>query len=287
MKCPYCKKEKCKKNGIRTRKGGPVMQEWRCNVCNRYFITDLGGEYKGYHVEWNDVEMAILAQYSSSSKSAYGLYNELKNSGSERSFTEVRDKLISLGLKKSGYATGYELRLGYLDIETTGLVANVDIMLSWCIKERDKNRVRGDFSRRHEVFERKYDQRICKSLCDAMKDFDLIFTFYGTQFDVPFTRTRCIDWGLDYPLYRQVSHKDIYYVAKKALKLHRKSLDALCQFLGIEGKTHFDPRLWRDARYGHPASIASIYSHNRQDVIILEKAHKELEKYVPSTVQPL
>jgi len=83
---------------------------------------------------WSENEIAILEQYSNTSKSAYQLYHLLLLKGYDRTYKAVTRKIESLGLRKpSRYATGHEKTIGYLDIETTGLKANVDIMLSWAI----------------------------------------------------------------------------------------------------------------------------------------------------------
>ena len=119
---------------------------------------------------WSESEVAILDQYENTSKSAYQLYHILLLNGYNRTFKAVSRKIETLGLRKpSRYATGHEKTIGYLDIETTGLKANVDIMLSWAIKTRDKDEVVSDVIKKSEVFNGKYDYRIMESLIKALK----------------------------------------------------------------------------------------------------------------------
>ena len=236
---------------------------------------------------WSENEVAILEQYSNTSKSAYQLYHLLLLKGYDRTFKAVTRKIESLGLRKpSRYATGHERTIGYLDIETTGLKANVDIMLSWAIKTRDKDEVVSDVIKKSEVFNGKYDYRIMESLIKALKKYDLIMTYYGTGFDVPFMRTRALDHDLPFPKFRNLSHKDIYYLVRSKLQLTRSSLKTATQFLGIDGKTNLDPRIWRDARYGNKEALAYVLEHNVADVEILENLHKKIEKYTNANVVP-
>ena len=68
-----------------------------------------------------------------------------------------------------------------------------------------------------------------------MNKYDVIFTYYGTRFDIPFIEhVHCII--NIFPLYKQKSHKDLYYVVKSKLKLHRSSLQAATEFFGIAVK---------------------------------------------------
>lgn len=286
--CPYCSSRDIVKEGVRLRKKYGKVQEYRCKECGSFWSTHPDGSLAVVPRQWTRAEEEILSQYAVTNKSMYRIYHELNNAGFDRSYASVQMKISRMGLTKPGkYITGHEERLGYLDIESTGLKADIDIMLSWVIKERDKNNFYSDVVCKNDLFMGWYDRHICESLCDVLKRFDLIFTFYGTNFDIKFIKTRCIDHRLDFPLYREVSHKDLYYMVKRVLKLHSSSLGSACQFLGIDGKSHFDPRLWRDARYGDPESLAKVLDHNKHDVIILEKMHLELEKYYAPTVQPM
>jgi len=238
-------------------------------------------------IPWSEHELAVLEQYINTSKSRYQIYHALMLAGHDRTFKSVTRKIERLGWKKpSKYVTGHEKVLGYLDIETTGLKANVDIMLSWAIKTRDKDEVHYDVIKKSEIFNGKYDYRIVKSLVKALDNYDLIFTYYGTGFDVPFMRTRALDHDLPFPKFRSLSHKDLYYLVRSKLQLHRSSLKAATEFLGIDGKTNLDPRVWRDARYGNKEALDYVLEHNVADVEILEDLHKRIEKYTNANVVP-
>jgi len=239
-------------------------------------------------VKWTEDEIRILDQYERTAKSAFVLYQEIRIAGYNRTYKAVTRKIESLGLRKpTRYTTGHEMTIGYLDIESTGFSANIDLMLSWCIKGRGVKKVAGDVIEREEIMSNKQDKRITQSLVDEMNKYDVIFTYYGTRFDIPFIRTRALYHGIDFPMYRQKSHKDLYYVVRSKLKLHRSSLMAATEFFGIDGKTRIKPEYWQKARWGDKKSLKYVYEHNIADVEILEDLHRKLEEHAPPMVRPL
>jgi uncharacterized protein YprB with RNaseH-like and TPR domain len=171
------------------------------------------------------------------------------------------------------------LIIGFLDIETSNLKANAGPMLSWAMKVRGEKEPRYDIIRKEEMLDKSYDKRIVQSCIDNIREMDAIVTYYGSGFDVPFIRTRAIGMGLDFPKYGEIFHWDLYYQARSKLLTHRKSLDAITAFFGIEGKTHLDMEVWFDARFGDKDALDYVLDHNLADVDILEKAFDKLEPY--------
>jgi uncharacterized protein YprB with RNaseH-like and TPR domain len=239
-------------------------------------------------IKWTEDEIRIIDQYDRTAKSAFVLYQEIRKAGYNRTYKAVSRKIEALGLRKpTRYTTGHEMSIGYLDIESTGFSANIDIMLSWCIKGRGVKEVAGASITREELMSENQDARIVEQLVDEMNKYDVLFTYYGTRFDIPFIRTRALHHKTWFPMYRQKSHKDLYYVVKSKLKLHRSSLMAATEFFGIGGKTRVLPEHWAKARWGDEKSMKYIYKHNVADVVILEKLHRRLEEYAPPNVNPL
>lgn len=284
---------RCNNRMVKNGHYGDNIQKWICTNCGGCVpkissVADVKEPVQSVQRNWESVEIEHLKLYETTTRSAYRLFVELNNLGYKRTFSAVRSQLFIQGLRKpSRYATGHELRLGYIDIETTNLKANVGHMLSWCIKPRDEDTISGALITKEELFNGTFDRRITEELMEELLNYDLIFTYYGTRFDIPFIRTRAIDHQLDFPIYRQLSHKDLYYQVRSKLQLTRNSLAVATEFLGIEGKSYLDPRIWRKAAYGDKESLSYIYEHNEQDVIILEELHKRLEKYMPPVVQPV
>lgn len=239
-------------------------------------------------IKWSEDEVRIIDQYDRTAKSAFVLYQEMRKAGYNRTYKAVTRKIESMGLRKpTRYTTGHEITIGYLDIESTGFSANIDVMLSWCIKGRGEKKVAGACITREELMSNKSDSRIVELLVEEMNKYDVIFTYYGTRFDIPFIRTRALYHGTYFPMYRQKSHKDLYYVVKSKLKLHRSSLMAATEFFGIDGKTRIKPEYWQKARWGDKKSLKYVYEHNIADVEILEDLHRKLEDFAPPSVNPI
>lgn len=180
-----------------------------------------------------------------------------------------------------------DLKIGFLDIEVDNLKADAGNMLSWALKIRGVDDPLYDVITRREIINKTYDRRICISAVAALRKIDAVVTFFGKRFDAPYLRTRCMGWGIPFPGYGELWHWDLFYQARQKLLLHRKSLEALTQFIGVEGKTHIDLRTWQHAKHGDPDSLAYVLSHNVADVMILEEAFNALEPHAKWTRESL
>ena len=168
--------------------------------------------------------------------------------------------------------------IGFLDIETSNFDANAGFMMSWSMVLDGE--IYGDLISRAEIVDGYGDdRRITESLIRAMRECDAVATFWGTGFDIPYIRSRALDHKLEFPYYGSIAHLDLFYACRSLFKLHRRSLDAVCRFLGIEGKAHLDLRIWNKARVGHIASLAYVYEHNISDVEILAKLWTRIKPY--------
>ena len=174
---------------------------------------------------------------------------------------------------------GGTIKEGYLDIETTGFEANYHHILTYVIKTKGKDEYFKATIEQEDLDDETFDKRICEQLIKDLEQFDVIYTYYGTGFDVPFMRSRCLYHGLQFPEFGELQHKDIYYMAKRLLKLHRKSLEAATQFFGIKGKNHVLGKEWMCARLGHKWALDYVMEHNIIDCDILEKLHNRLSNY--------
>jgi len=174
-------------------------------------------------------------------------------------------------------------RIGYLDIETSNLDANYGIILTYCIKVRDEDKIYKGVIDTEELKEGKFDKSLCKQLIKDMLKFDVIMGYWSTGFDIPFIRARCLKWHLNFPIYKSIEHKDIYYMVKRLMKLNRRSLEVATKHLGIKGKNHVLGDAWMKAVMCtgeiQKKALDYILEHNIRDVEITEKLHKRLESY--------
>lgn len=169
-----------------------------------------------------------------------------------------------------------EYKIGYFDIETDNLNADFGSVLSWCIKDKS-GALHHDVITREEIFSGIFDKRLVESFVAKLREYKIIIGYYSERFDMPFMRAKALHYGLDFPGFGELYHWDLYYTVKSKLKISRKSLEVATRYLGIEGKTHLDPEIWRRAKYGDPEALAYVLDHNDYDCIITEELHDKLE----------
>jgi uncharacterized protein YprB with RNaseH-like and TPR domain len=168
-------------------------------------------------------------------------------------------------------------RVGYLDIESSHLDAPFGIVYSWAIKEMD------GAMQSHLIHERSIagEKRVLEALVTEMRKYDWLITWYGTKFDIPFIRARCMYHGIDFPKPGEIYHLDLYYQAKSKIKMSRFGgyrLASVSQFLDCEGKLPLKAKVWVKASFGDRKSLEYILAHNKEDVNVLEAVHK---KFIP------
>jgi uncharacterized protein YprB with RNaseH-like and TPR domain len=220
--------------------------------------------------EWLKTEDKVLKKYYPvlGTKSAKFLTG--------RSIDAIEHRARRLGIKYTPIGEG---PVGFLDIETSGLQADFNFMFSWSIKTADSKEIISAVITPEELHTGILDKRIIKELIKVMYNYKRIYTYYGTLFDIPFIRTRALYHKLEFIPYGLVQHKDVYYLARRILRIHSKRLQSVCGLLGIKGKTHLEPRIWVMANTGNPKALKYILEHNKADVIILERAYKKLQTY--------
>lgn len=187
--------------------------------------------------------------------------------------------------------------IGYLDIETSGLKADFDIMLTWAISIRNiktgKTIIRYDFVEKKDFdFAHKkanadlIDKRITESLIETISKCDLLVGhwFIGKhRHDMPFIRTRAAINNIPgLPKHKQVRYGDTQKWGSLLYRLHSNGLDSIANMFNVvTQKTRLDPKKWKNACIGVKKDIAYILDHNIKDVIITHKIHLGMEEYVP------
>lgn len=168
---------------------------------------------------------------------------------------------------------------GIIDIETTGLKANWSHMLCWCIRDVDTGEIVQDLITRREARD-KDDKRIIKSCVEEIVKYDRTMGWYSSRFDIPYIRSRAEFHGIPFPTYKEALHTDLYYIARMKLALHSNRLQAVCQFFGIEAKSHpMTPQLNLKCGAGDSEALQVILEHCREDVISTDACREMLVKY--------
>lgn len=172
-------------------------------------------------------------------------------------------------------------RIGFFDIETTHLKGNFGLMLAYCIMDDKTEEIHSALITKADILNPKVrDKRVVEKLIKDLEKFDQVVTFYGTKFDIPFSRTRAMIHGLEFPSYGTLKHKDVYYVVRHKFSLHSNRLENACRTLvGSTGKTSLQPALWQAAAYGDRKALVYILDHCKEDVRDLRRLYWKVLEY--------
>lgn len=176
------------------------------------------------------------------------------------------------------------LKIAVLDIESTGLEAQDGYMLCACVRTVNRNpwwsKTKTFDIRDYDSYttEKGHNDRDCvKDLIAYLDSFDVIVTWYGSRFDLPFINTRALGHGLQPP--RREYRRDLCFVARGVGKLKNNRLATWGRYLfGKSGKTFLPWSCWQRAMRGDNKAIGEIVTHCKADVIETEKIYR---KFLP------
>jgi hypothetical protein len=192
----------------------------------------------------------------------------------------------------------YDIKtIGYLDIETSGLTANFDILLSYAIVIRDistcKTKIKSGVINRKDfeyAIQKKtadlIDKRVVTDLIGDIKGIDVLIGhwFIGKhRHDIPFIRTRCVINQIPgFPHYRSVKYGDTQKWGSQLYRLHNNGLDSIADMFDVHiHKTRLEPRVWKNACIGVKEDLDYVLDHNIKDSKITHKIHLGMEEWVP------
>jgi uncharacterized protein YprB with RNaseH-like and TPR domain len=180
-----------------------------------------------------------------------------------------------------------EERIGYIDIESNGLVADFGVMLSYCILDETTGKILGRSITRKEITSKIFDKQLVEDCVTDMRKFDRLVAHYGIgpkKFDINYLRTKAIHYGLDFPKYGELYGTDTHPIAKNKLRLSSNRLDNIClTLLGKTEKTRVVGNLWLRAVQGDPKALAEIFDHNKRDVRDLKRIFDKMRSFVRLT----
>ena len=109
------------------------------------------------------------------------------------------------------------------NIETNGLEADKGQMLFACVYDPAKRKT---FSfRTWNCFHRRLaslEAGAIRKLLHTLTRYDVVVSYYGTRFDIPFLKTRSVRYGRRVP--KLPTHVDLYYLVRHHLRLSSNSL---------------------------------------------------------------
>lgn len=172
-------------------------------------------------------------------------------------------------------------RVGFLDIETTGLGADFGHILCACIKPSVKSSILtlrlDDYKGYHKDLCN--DLLLVKDIRAAMDEYDVLVTWNGDNFDLPFIDTRLVVHGEKRaPLVHSI---DLLPICRKKLRLNSNRLDSVAVALGlVHEKTKLQPQIWQRASHGSKVDLDYIVDHCKADVLVLEETFNRFRGFI-------
>lgn len=173
-------------------------------------------------------------------------------------------------------------KIAILDIETTslaadsGIVVGIGLMSEKGPPEYISVRKTGE------------EKQALSKLVSRLGKYDVIVTWNGRGFDLPFLVTRFLSHGLDPRPLASKRHVDLNEVVKGRLRLTFTYLDHVCDFFGIEkkkGPMGMDvPHLYLKAQEGDSGALRAIREHCLDDLEATRKVFLRLKSLLESFI---
>jgi uncharacterized protein YprB with RNaseH-like and TPR domain len=171
-------------------------------------------------------------------------------------------------------------RMCAFDLETTGLCAQLNIVLCAALKEPGQSPfvLRIDDCSADWRAHPRDDRSLVDQLARRLEEYDMWVAFNGACFDIPFLRSRLAYWGLTPLASRTVI--DPCSIARQHLRLPKNSLAALALYFGLGHKDRLPSSVWARAVFGEDReAFDQIVAHCKADVALLERLIPHLNHY--------
>lgn len=173
----------------------------------------------------------------------------------------------------SGYYFGrrYDINIGQ------DQVISESYILSYSIKFLgEENIIFGVLSSEEALEEN--DKRLVNELYDILNDVDIFIAHNGKGFDFKVINTRLLFYGFNPPSPYKII--DTLLIARRIFSFPSNKLQALCEYLGIQGKLETGGfKMWKRAMAGDQDSLDKMSNYNINDVVILEDVYYKLRAW--------
>ncbi len=171
-------------------------------------------------------------------------------------------------------------RIVVLDIETSSLEADAGILVgAGLLPENGSVEYLG-------VRRTVEEKSVLVRLLSRLNPYDVIITWNGRGFDLPYLTTRLLSHGLDPRSILGKRHIDLNEIVKSRLRLTFTYLDHVCDFLGIarkKGPMGMDvPQLYLKAQEGDGKALKAIRDHCLDDLEATRKVYLRLKPLLES-----
>jgi uncharacterized protein YprB with RNaseH-like and TPR domain len=156
-------------------------------------------------------------------------------------------------------------------------ITHETFLISWAAKWAGEKKVYGDVLSSGEALAQD-DARIVHTLCELIREADVIVAHNGDRFDVQMLQNRLLLMGLEpLPPLRTI---DTLKLVKSNFRLMSNKLDHLSNVLGFGRKIRTDFELWENCYRGRAEALKEMHKYNKHDVVLLEQVYDSIRPYV-------
>ena len=166
------------------------------------------------------------------------------------------------------------------DCETTDLKALMGRVLcaSFVEIKEEKTKpwtLRGD-SRKYKGSARIDDSLLCVAIRDTLEEYDMVVSWNGKMFDVPFLNARLAKAG-ERPFHPHFHLDAMWYAGGSSMRIGSKKLDVVQKFFSLsQAKTPISWADWQNAAAGNRKAMRQVIRHCEADVLVLREAYWKL-----------
>jgi uncharacterized protein YprB with RNaseH-like and TPR domain len=170
--------------------------------------------------------------------------------------------------------------VAYVDIETNSKKADDGMIIAIGLLTDGEPEVRFAGSLEEE-------KKILEWLKNKLNNCDLVVTWYGSGFDIPFICTRALVHNVDLSILNEIQMLDLCQWSRAKLLLSSYSLESVAKFLGISGGRGFKEfrgtdilALFKLVERGDYEARKLIVEHCKEDITVLKLVHERLKPLI-------
>ena len=116
------------------------------------------------------------------------------------------------------------------------------------------------------------DQKVVREAKEILEQYQCWVGYYSRGFDIPYLNTRLLKWGVD-PI-EQRHHLDMYFSLKYKMKMSRKGLGAVADFLRVDTpKINVPQHVWSEMPFNMDKHMKPMITRCEGDCITLEEIY--------------
>lgn len=174
--------------------------------------------------------------------------------------------------------------VAYLDIESSSNKADEGMVVAIGVLVDEKPEVRFASTLGEE-------RKALEWLREKLVGCELLVTWYGSGFDVPFLLTRAVFHNVDLTKLVEIQMLDLCEWSRAHLLLSSYRLSSIARFLGVSMPTNFHGgdvlTLFKLVERGDLEARKLIVDHCKEDLVLLKRVHDRLKPQVERSWQGL